>query len=344
MFQKAFVFVFLTAAAAIVASAQIVEPKEAPPVRSFAWTLDADGGYLGVQTKEVTKENFGQFGLREVRGVAVEKVQENSPAAAAGLQAGDVIVRIDDQEITSVRKLTRLIGEVAPDHQVTLTVLRNGAEQNMSATLGKRPAPEFGNGNFEFAMPMDKAQIEKLGDLPQLRDLNILKNLPEGGPQVFGTPGAPGKVFTWRAGSGRQIGIGITPLTKQLASHFGVDGGVMISEVRDGSPAAKAGLKAGDIILEVDGKAVAADIDLIRAIGGKKDGDIRLTIIRDGRRQNISVTPEASKDNGFVFQTDEDGPLAPAAREMKVFRSKAPVARDSPALPRSPMVMPGRIL
>ena len=349
MFQKAFVFTIITAAAVAAITAQTPEPKPAPMPQTFAWSFDGDGSYLGVQAKEVTKDNFSKLGLRDVRGVAVEKVLENSPAAAAGIQAGDVIVRFENEEITSVRKLTRLIGEVAPDHQVALTVLRNGSEMNISATVGKRPAPQFGNGNFEFATPgpMDKAMIEKLRDLPQLKDLEILKDLPENGPQVFGAPNAPGKVFTWRAGSGRQIGVGITPLTKQLASHFGVDGGVMISEVRDGSPAAKAGLKAGDIILEADGKAVAADIDLRQAIGSKKDGDVRLTIMRDGRRQDISVTPEASKDNGFVFQSDENGafPAVPAVPgQMKVFRSKLPTAPGAPSLPKTLMLMPGRIL
>lgn len=344
MFQKAFVFVFLAAATAVSVSAQTPEPKEAPAVRSFAWSMDGDGSYLGIQTKEVTKDNFSKFGLRDVRGVAVEKVLENSPAAAAGLQAGDVIVRVDNEEITSVRKLTRLIGEVAPDHRVALTVLRNGSEQNISATLGKRPGPQFGNGSFDFGMPLNKVQIEKLRDLPELKDLDILKTLPEGGAQVFGAPNAPEKMFTWRAGSGRQIGVGITPLTKQLASHFNVDGGVMISEVREGSPASKAGLKAGDIIVEAEGKPLKGEFDLIRTIGEKKDGDVTLTIVRDGRRQNISVTPEASKDNGFVFQSDEGDAVPAVPGQTRVFRSRVPSAPGAPALPKTLMVMPGRIL
>ncbi|MEP6944699.1 MAG: PDZ domain-containing protein, partial [Acidobacteriota bacterium] len=301
MFRKAFIFLSLTAAATAGVMAQTPEPKTAPAIRSFAWTMDGDGGYLGVQTKEVTKENFGKFGLRDVRGVAVEKVLDNSPAAVAGLQTGDVIVKFENEDITSVRKLTRLIGEVAPDHQVTMTILRNGSEQTISATLGKRPGAQFGNGNFEFAMPsqLDPADIEKLKALPQIQGLEKLKDLdPDVMPKAFSFPGGENKAFEWRSGTGRQIGVGVTPLTKQLASHFGVDGGLMISEVRDGSPASKAGLKAGDIIVEADGKALKGQFDLIRSIGEKKDGDVNLTIVRDGRRQNISVTPEISKGNG----------------------------------------------
>ena len=60
-------------------------------------------------------------------------------------------------------------------------------------------------------------------------------------------------------------------------------------------------------------KPVKGDFDLIRAINGKKEGDVQLTIVRDRNRQTISVTPEVSKDGGFLFKTDgEDGmTLAP---------------------------------
>src|SRR5215216_315596 len=70
--------------------------KQAAP-QVFNWTFDG-GSYLGVQTQEVNKENFSKFGLRDVRGVAVDKVLENSPAAAAGIQVGDVIVRFNGEE------------------------------------------------------------------------------------------------------------------------------------------------------------------------------------------------------------------------------------------------------
>jgi membrane-associated protease RseP (regulator of RpoE activity) len=88
----------------------------------------------------------------------------------------------------------------------------------------------------------------------------------------------------------------------------------MVSEVREGSPAEKAGLKAGDIIVEVDGTAVKGNFDLIKAVNDKKEGPVNLTIVRGGSRQTISVTPEAAKDGGnFFYKGDgEDGSIAPA--------------------------------
>lgn len=345
MFIKWFASVLIVTSSFILAFGQTPEAKKEKEnaQTAFAWSFDDDGGYLGVQTQEVSKENFAKFGLRSVSGVAVEKVLENSPAAAAGIQNGDVIVRFNGEEITSGRKLTRLVGEVDPDHQVSLMISRGGREQEVTVTVGKRPAPKFENGNFEFMtpapmgkmeMPDLKWQMKDMPDMkkfPQLKDMPDFKDMPQGDFKAFASPNGDGKAFTWQAGSGRQIGIGVTPLGKQLAEHFGVDGGVMISEVRENSAAAKAGLKAGDIIVEINGKAVKGDGDIIRAVNEKKDGDVTLTIVRDRNRQTVTVTPETSKDGGFRFQTDdgEGLTLAPATPAM-----------PRPAIRATPMAAP----
>ena len=349
MFIRSFISVLIVTSSFILAFGQDApegkkDKEKARTARAFAWSFDGDGGYLGVRTQEVNKENFATFGLRDVRGVAVEKVMENSPAAAAGIMDNDVIVRLNGEEVTSTRKLTRLISEIAPDHEVSLTVLRNGHEKDIKATLGKRQGPQFENGSFSVAVPeINKIEIEKeLKNLPELKELKKLKELKElqkgDGPMVFGVPEGDGKNFMWKMGERRQIGISVYPLTKQLSENMGVESGVMINNVREDSPAAKAGLKAGDIIVEAGGKAVKNNMDLIRAISDKKDGDIQLTIVRDKNRQTISVTPEASKDSGFMFQTDGDDDgvmIAPAPGEMHLTMPSTPVA---------PMVAPGQMM
>lgn len=342
MFGKSFLSVMIVTSAFTLVFGQSPEEKKEKEkgAQTFAFAFDGGGSYLGVQTQEVNRDNFEKFGLREVRGVAVEKVMENSPASAAGLQAGDVIIRVNGDEVTSARKLTRLISEIDPDHQAKVTVLRGGKEKEFTATLEKRKMPAFENGTFNIEAPMGKLE------LPDMKNMPDFKNLPDGEfPKAFQVPGGEGKVFSFRTG-GRQIGVGITPLTKQLSSHFGVDGGVMISEVRENSPAAKAGLKAGDIIVEANGTAVKGHMDLMRIINDKKEGDVTLTIVRDGSRQTISVTPEESKDGNVFFQGDgEDGmtlPLAPAAPgQLHLVRPAMPAL---PAMPVGVPMHPGRII
>ena len=79
----------LLIAATTLSGLTLVQAQQPPKDRdtapqNFAFSFDGSGGYLGVQAVEVTKENFGKYGLKEVRGVAVDKVLDNSPAAAAG--------------------------------------------------------------------------------------------------------------------------------------------------------------------------------------------------------------------------------------------------------------------
>ena len=268
------------------------DPPKTPKAPFEAFEFFADGGsYLGVQTQEVTKENFGKFGLSGVRGVAVEKVLDDSPAKQAGLQDGDVIVRFNGEEVTSYRKLTRLISETAPDHQAKLTVVRGGSEREMTVTLGKRPAPKFEMGNFEIATPG-----VRVGEIPteRMNDFFVWEGGKDGN-------------FVW--GSTRQIGVGVSSFTKQLGEYFGVsDGkGILINNVTENSPAAKAGLKAGDVIVEVEGKAVNSTMELIRGIAEKKEGEVTLTILRNRNRQTVKVTPEKMKEGEMPFRISQPG-------------------------------------
>lgn len=326
--RKLFFLLLTAAAGASVAAAQTPAPLPIPEGRAFSMIFDSDGGYLGIQTNEVTKENFAKLGLREVRGVAVEKVVENSPAASAGLQAGDVIVSLNGEEVTSIRKLTRMIGEIDADHQVRLGVIRGGSERELTATLGKRPMPKFESGSFATTVP----RVEAMPGVP---------------PRVLSipAPGAPDQPFGWRSGPRRAIGVAIMPLTKQLAEHYGVENGILVSSVREDSPAAKAGLKAGDIIVEVDGKAVKGEGDVGRAIAEKKEGEVKLTIVRDRNRQTVHVTPEEVKGGfGSFFEfPDGDGPTVfPAVPAPP----SAPGAGSAPLapLPLNRLFVPGRVI
>ena len=323
----------LTASACALTYAQTPEPKKDfdKVQRTYSLSFGGAGGYLGIETEEVSKENFAKYGLGEVRGVAVEKVIDGSPAQTAGLQDGDVIVRFNDEEITSTRKLTRLIGEVAPDHQAKLTVSRGGQGREITVTLGKRPTPKFENGAFSFGVPgqLGRLQIPPMPPMPPMGAIPRVHAIPS-------MPEANGGLFVWRGGASRRIGIGITPLTKQLAESFGVSGGGMINNVRENSPAAKAGLKAGDIIVEVDGEPVRSEIDLIRAIGEKKDGSVNLTFVRDRNRQTVTVTPEEVKgDFNNFFEGSQIDVLAPG--RTKTIKPATPVLFNE-------LYIPGRVL
>ncbi len=316
---------------------ETVERTESiPAIQTFERIFEDGGSYLGVQTQEITKENFSKFGLSSVRGVAVEKVMDDSPAKQAGLQDGDVIVRFNGEEVSSYRKLTRLISETAPDHQAKLTVVRGGNEREITVTMGKRQIPKFEMGNFEMAVPAIPRMPESDEKITKMRMIKP-GEVPRTGEFAIYPPTFNGDVLVWQGekdganfvfGSTRQIGVGVSDLTKQLGNYFGVaDGkGVLINNVNENSPAAKAGLKAGDVIVEVEGKAVSNTMELIRGISEKKEGEVTLTILRDRNRQTVKVTPEKMKEGDSTFRTfgQPNGAVAPQVRVTAPTRTVAP--------------------
>jgi serine protease Do len=308
MLRKSFAFILLILMTCAVTFAQDETPEskdkkaeKARPELSRVYTLFGGGSYLGVRTKEVTKENFAKFGLNRVQGVAVENVLKDTPAAKAGLQYGDVITRFNGEAVTSTRKLTRLISEVAADHTADLTILRNGTEQNLSVTMGRSPGARVFNGTFN----MPNVKIPEIPDfeMPNVEIPDI--EIPEGIYDLERLQDGKDKNrLLWNFGSNRLIGVGVSSLNKQLGDYFGVasGNGLLINNVAKDSPAEKAGLKAGDVIVEVDGQEVKNSFDLIRRINDKKEGDVNLTIIRDKSRQTISVTPEKRKGKKTLNQ------------------------------------------
>lgn len=256
------------------------------------------GSYIGVATANVTNENAGRLGLGEPRGVVIERVIDDSPASKAGLQKDDVILRFEGEDVTSVAKLTRLIGEVAPDHKAKMRISRGGREQDVTITVGQRKGPMAWNGTLNGALG-DRYSAE-LNNLSQMNPEALSELRTKLGNGQF-TPFERGQNMAWAFGGGRRVGISTIALTKQLAEFFGVPGGegVLVTSVNENSPAAKSGLKAGDVITDVDGQKVNDSGDVSRGINKKAEGDVTLTVIRDRGQRMMTVTPEKSTTGYF---------------------------------------------
>lgn len=246
-------------------------PPAAPSApMNFSFLFDGST-YLGIVPEDINRENMSQYGLNSPRGVGISRVSEGGPAEKAGLKKGDLILQFDGEPVTSNRKLLRLIGEAAPEQTVRLTISRNGAEQQVNVTLGRR---ETGSRSFSMVTP-------------ELRTYSPTPNAP----QVWGN--AP-EAFSFAFGSNRRVGVTTTKLTKQLADFFDVSGGkgLLVTSVTENSPAAKAGLKAGDVITELNGEKLEDTDDFIRALNRKEEGEVTLTIVRDKSQRTIKVMPE----------------------------------------------------
>ena len=103
-------------------------------------TGKATHAYMGVGTQPITPELQQQYGLSRSSGLLIAQVAPNSPAAAAGLQQGDIIVKVNGEDITDSVALVTLVRGMKPGDQVQLTIDRNGQEQTVTVTLADRPA------------------------------------------------------------------------------------------------------------------------------------------------------------------------------------------------------------
>jgi serine protease Do len=320
-------------AAIILAASSVLAQQPAPPappeppderadqdLQDFEFFLSGDG-FLGVYAENISRANMDRYHVNQVRGVGVTRIVKDSPADKAGLRKDDVILRMDGENVTSVRKLNRIVSEMAPDQSVKITVSRGGAEQDVTATIGKRSNTSFANDFFG-----NQPKIWKWEGNPKEWKFNMRPRILEVPPLTLGN----GKLYSdndllnnrdllWLA-NGRRIGVSTIELSKQLADFFGVTGGkgVLVTAVTQDGPAAKAGVRAGDVITAVDGEAVDSPGDLSRVINRKKEGDVTLTLVRNKSQQTIHVTPREGGARGGMDQS-------PVGRRIVIPRIEIPM-------------------
>ena len=282
---------------------------------AMAQTTDSDavlGDYFAQAQIFVGNGSFlGVFTEDNDRGVTVTRVVKDSPADKAGIKKNDIISKFDNEDITSVNKLNRLINEAAPGQVVSLVVTRDGGKQNISLKMGKRTdypqvfTTRIDSDELRQRMEEMRERSNEMRERSQDRADEARQRMDELRAQgrLFSNDG---QVFTWGLSSSRRIGVTTTELSEQLADFFGVKDkhGVLVQTVSENSPAAKAGIKAGDVIIDVDGEKIEQVNDISRAIGRKEEGDVKVTLVRNKSQMTVNVTPEkrpASKSNSFYY-------------------------------------------
>src|SRR5277367_763102 len=238
--------------------------------------LDDEGAsWLGVESQEISSEKAKELKLPAERGVLLERIVPDSPAAKAGLKDNDVITEINGQRVEGAAQFRRMIREIPAGRTVQFTVWRDGRAQSMSVTLGK--SEEHGNMWFKTAPRAFSFQLPNI-EIPEV---------------------APGPEMDWGgnlsvlAGGRPRLGIDAEDLNGQFGAYFGApDGeGVLVREVNSGSPAEKAGVKSGDVITALNGERVRSLGDLREKLAGKRDEKtVKLGVLRN--KSEVSITVE----------------------------------------------------
>jgi membrane-associated protease RseP (regulator of RpoE activity) len=227
--------------------------------------LNPGGPYLGVTFQMITPEIAAQEGITGTTGALLREVAADGPAVQAGLKAGDVVIAVNGQPVDEQHDLRARVAAFKPNDEITLTIVQGTAngptdQRDVKVKLGERPAAQ----SFNFEMPF---QFDENG-LPRLPfgndDLPLLPNIVP-------------------AASGAYLGVEYELITPDVAAREALTGttGALIKTVVADSPAAKAGLNAGDVISAADGKPIDETHNLRDIVQSHKPGDvITLTLVK----------------------------------------------------------------
>lgn len=217
-----------------------------------------DTPWIGVYTQSIDEDLQDAFDLGRSDGVVIVDVMKDSPAGEAGLRRKDIIITFNGRAVSESTDLIDAVREASIGDKVEVVYVRRDKERTATVQIGSRSRDIEEDHEF---------WVEKIG------------------------PGT--QTYHFSSHPTGYIGVGIQNLTDQLGEFFGIEDGegVLVTEVFEDSPAEAAGLKAGDIIVAVDGEDVARTDELSDIISTKEEGDnVSIEFIRNKATKTVTVT------------------------------------------------------
>lgn len=249
--------------------------------------VGSSGGWLGVGVTEVTADKVKELKLPAERGALLGKIIPDSPAAKAGLKENDVVTEINGQRVEGTEQFRRMIREIPAGRTARLTLWRDGRAQEVQVTLSKVEARHGEGmmatpGMFEFRMP-------EMPELPAMGDEGL---------------------YNFSFAAQPRIGIDAESLDGELGNYFGAPEGrgILVRGVFPDSPAAKAGLKAGDVITSVNGERIQTVHELREKLVEKNaEKNVKLGLLRNKTELSLTVelpTPAKQPERHLTHRTN----------------------------------------
>jgi serine protease Do len=230
----------------------------APIVERLKTGQTIERGFLGVRVQELSEDLANSLGLPHNRGEFIQAVEPGQGAAQAGIQAGDVVLRVAGKDVSPQQSLSYIVANIEPGTRIPIELVRQGRRMTVTALVGRRPTEE------ELSQTFDPT--------PPGVETNPFNNPPQ------------------RQGEGvseQALGLSVLPLTPQIARQLGMPEptrGLVINAVDASSDAATKGLQRGDIILSANNRTVSTVADLESAVREAKAANRAALLLRVQRR------------------------------------------------------------
>ena len=226
----------------------------APIVDKLRRGVEIERGYLGIQIQPVTEDVASSLGLARNRGEIVQMVQPGEPADRGGIEAGDIVLKVDGNDVTPDQTLSYLVANISPGTSIPLEVIRNGERRRVNVTVGKRPSEEEMRRSQMFDPDAEPEDDMSPSDSEVIQD---------------------------------SVGLQVLELTPQIARQLGVapdTQGLVIASVDQNSDAARKGLQRGHIILTANYRPMTSVADLENAVRSAKAENRDAVLLRIQRR------------------------------------------------------------
>jgi len=265
-----------------------------PPVHgaaaAHASSKEHSRGYLGITYRDTSDERAAELHLQGAHGAEIIMVDHDGPAGKAGLQPHDVVLQVDGQNIENAEDLSKRIRNSAPGKVFSMAIMRLGRSMNLTAKLADQRELERAAWQQHLNVPEPKP------DDDGVENILVQRYSVETGPPPHTESLGRGIIGTVLR-TGPYTGASLEAMEPQLAGFFGAPPktGLLVHGVEPNSPAAFAGLKAGDVVLKVDATAVASPSDWTKRMRASSGRAVTLTILRDKHEQSLTMQPDLKR-------------------------------------------------
>jgi serine protease Do len=265
-------------------------------------------GYLGIDIRDVSADQMIALRLKEQSGAEIIRVDHDGPAGKAGLREHDVILQMNGKQIEGEEQLRRLLREIHAGRSVTIVLSRDGQQLTVTAQMANRETVEREAWLEHMTVPEPPPSSPD-----QIRSSSFVGAGSIAAPEITAPPDprAHSLIESFILGSS-YTGAALEVIGPQLAQFFGSQGGngLLVRSVDPNSPAAAAGMRAGDVVVRAKGIVITSTSEWARLIHENRGRALAVVIVRDKQEHTVALIPDAKKRSSVDFKAMPKSDLA----------------------------------